>query len=163
MFKPLSTSHNVPEVSSGILTRRAEQQESLAKELLPLLRRFTLRWEQDIVLGDRRWQCENMKNLQRFAKGLLRDILKIGSTYSDSWNQVENQIQLLSTELRQLVAPELRHMHLQDLQLAVTHGGKAYDMIRGFSRNVSNCGENQSETEMKMRDRWVDDGGSIME
>jgi hypothetical protein len=44
------------------------------EELLILLRRFTVRWEQNVLLGDHRWQWENMKAMQRFAKGLSKEL-----------------------------------------------------------------------------------------
>jgi hypothetical protein len=103
------------------------------EEPLTLLRRFTVRWEQNILLGDHRWQWENMKAMQRFAKGLSKELLKFDSKYSNLWNaEVRDQIRLLSTELRQFVTPDMRHLSVQDNEVMVAHGRIAYELTRGL-------------------------------
>lgn len=87
------------------------------EDLLPLLRRFTVRWEQYVVLGDHRWQSQNMKAVQRFAKGLSKELLKFDSKYPDLWDaDVRNQIHMLSTELREFVTPDMRDLSVQEVK-----------------------------------------------
>lgn len=103
------------------------------EELLLLLGRFTVRWEQNVVLGDHRWQLENMKDMQRLTKGLSIELLKCDSKYSDLWDaEVRNQMRLLSTELRQFVRPDIRDLSVQDNGVMVAHGRMAYELTRGL-------------------------------
>ena len=55
------------------------------QELLPILRRFTVSWQQNVVLGDHRPQWGNMNAIERFAKGSSKELLKLDSKYSDLW------------------------------------------------------------------------------
>lgn len=103
------------------------------EELLTLLRRFTVRWEQNVLLGDHRWQWENMKAMQRFAKGLSKELLKFDSKYSNLWNaEVRDKIRLLSTELGQFVTPDTRRLSIRDVEIMVAHGRMAYELTRGL-------------------------------
>jgi hypothetical protein len=100
------------------------------KDLLPLLRRFTTTWEQNVVLGDHRWESENINATQRFAKGFTKELLKFNSKYSDLWDaEVRDQIHLLSNELRQFVTSDMRH---QSNGVIVAHGRTVYELTRGL-------------------------------
>jgi hypothetical protein len=121
---------------SAIVSRSKPETDELnrgepAEELLSL-RRFMVRWEQNVVLGDRRWRSENMKAMQRFAKGLSKEFLRFDSKYSDLWDEVRGQIHLLSSELRQFVTPDMRRLSVQDNEVMVAHGTMAYELTRGL-------------------------------
>jgi hypothetical protein len=91
------------------------------------------RWEQKVVLGDHRWQSENMKAMQTFAKGISKEFLRFDSKYSDLWDaEVRDQMHLLSSELRQFVTSDLRHLSVQDNEVMVAHGSSAYELTRGL-------------------------------
>lgn len=92
-----------------------------------------VRSERNGVLGDHRWQSENMKAMQRFAKGLSKEFLRFGSKYSDLWDgEVRDQIHLLSSELHQFVTPDMRHLSVQDNEVMVAHGRMAYELTRAL-------------------------------
>jgi hypothetical protein len=115
------------------LSQRLNRSDSM-EGLLTLLRRFTVRWEQNVLLGDHRWQWENMKAMQRFAKGLSKELLKFDTKYSNLWNaEVRDQIRLLSTELGQFVTPDTRRLSVQDIEVMVAHGRMAYELTRGLT------------------------------
>ncbi len=99
------------------------------EELLTLPRRFTVRWEQNVLLGDHRWRWENMKAMQRFAKALSKELLKFNSKYSNLWNaEVRDRIRLLSTELGQFVTPDTRRLSIRDIEIMVAHGRMACEL-----------------------------------
>jgi hypothetical protein len=92
-----------------------------------------VRWEQNVVLGDHRWQSENMKTMQRFANGLSKEFLRFSSKYSDLWDaEVKDQIHLLSSELHQFVTPDMRHLSVQDNEVMVARGRMAYELTRAL-------------------------------
>jgi len=92
-----------------------------------------MRWEQNVVLGDRRWQWENMKSTQRFAKELSRELLGSHSRHSDIADvDIRNQLHLLSTELGEFVKPDKRGLTIQDNQAIVAHGRTAYELTKGL-------------------------------
>jgi len=96
---------------------------------MPLLRRFKINWEQNVVLGDHRWQGESMKAMQRFAKGLSREFLEFDSRYSALYDaEVRDQMRLLSSELHQFVTPDMRHLSVEDLEVMAAHGKMTYEM-----------------------------------
>jgi len=107
---------------------RAEHTGSdFLEELLPLLRRFTATWEQNVVLGDHRWQSENMIAMQRFAKGLSTELLELDSQYSGVWDAyVRGRMHQLSTELREFVTSDM------DNEVMVAHGKAAYELTAGL-------------------------------
>jgi hypothetical protein len=118
------------------LTQRLNQSDSI-EELLPLLRRFKAQWEQYVVLGDHRWQEENMKAMQRFAKGLSKELLNLNSKNCDLWDaEVRNQARLLSGELYEFVKPDMRRLSVQDIEVMVAHGRVAYEMTRQLISNL---------------------------
>ena len=122
-----------PRQTANGLSQRLNQSDFM-EELLPLLSRFTAIWEQNVVLGDHRWERENMKATQRFAKGLLREPLEFDSRYSDSSDaEIRNRVHLLSTELRQFFTPDIRGLSIQDREVMVAHGKVAYEMTGGLS------------------------------
>lgn len=93
--------YSLQQTANG-LGQQLNQIDSM-EELLPLLRRFTVRWEQNVVLGDNRWQSENIREMQRYAKGLSKELLKFDSEYSELWSaEVRNQMHIFSTELRRV-------------------------------------------------------------
>jgi hypothetical protein len=95
--------------------------------------RFMVRWEQNVVLGDRRWQLENMKTMQRFARGLSKEFLRSDPKNWDLWDaEIRGQMHLFSSELRQFVTPDMRHLSVQDNEVMVAHGRKAYELTRGL-------------------------------
>ena len=103
------------------------------KELLPLLRRFTVSWEQNVILGDPRWQSENMKAMQRSAKGLSKELLKLEPEYSEHANaEIRDGIHLICTELRDFVMPDMRRLSVQGIEVMVAHGRMAFDNARGL-------------------------------
>ncbi|MGA8905493.1 MAG: hypothetical protein WB661_10865 [Candidatus Bathyarchaeia archaeon] len=113
---------------------RAEQTGSdFLEELLPLLRRFTATWEQNVVLGDHRWQSQNMKAMQRFAKGLSTELLELDSQYSGVWAAyVRGRMHQLSAELREFVTPDMRDLSAQDHEVIIAHGKAAYELTAGL-------------------------------
>jgi hypothetical protein len=125
-----------PQWTVNGLTQRLNQSDSI-EELLPLLRRFKAQWEQYVVLGDHRWQEENMKAMQRFAKGLSKELLNLNSKNCDLWDaEVRNQARLLSGELYEFVKPDMRRLSVQDIEVMVAHGRVAYEMTRQLISNL---------------------------
>ena len=123
---------------------------------MTLLRRFTVRWEQNVLLGDHRWQWENMKAMQRFAKGLSKELLKFDSKYSNLWNaEVRDQIRLLSTELGQFVTPDMRRLSIRDTEIMVAHGRMAYELTRGLISYL------ERETDRKSVQRTIANGSPV--
>lgn len=103
------------------------------EELLTLLRYFTVRWEQNVLLGDHRWQWENMKAMQGFAKDLSQKLLEIESKNANLWNaEARDKIRLLSTELGQFVIPDTRRLSIRDIEIMVAHGRMAYELAIGL-------------------------------
>ena len=103
------------------------------EELLALLKRFMITWEQNVVLGDHRWQSENMRAMRRFAKGLSKAFSRFDLNYSDLWDaEVRQQMHVLSSELVQFVTPNIRLLSVQDNEAMVAHGRMAYELTRGL-------------------------------
>lgn len=121
-----------PQQNANGLGQQPDQSDSKA-ELLPLLRRFTVRWEQNVVLGDHRWQWGNMKTMQGFAKDLSEELLGFDSRCCDSWDaEVRNRIHLLSTELRQFVRPDMQRLSVHAIEVMAAHGRITYELTRGL-------------------------------
>jgi hypothetical protein len=101
------------------------------EELLPLLARFKVDWEQNVLLGDHRWQSENMKAMQRLARGVSKELLQFESKHSEHSNaEVGNRIRLLSTELLQFVTPDMRRLSIRGVEIIVEHGRMAYELTK---------------------------------
>lgn len=123
--------YSLQQTANG-LGQQPAQSDSM-EELLPVLRRFTVRWEQNIVLGDHRWQWENMKTMQGFAKDLSEDLLGFDSRCCESWDaEVRSKIHVLSTELRQFVRPDMRRLSVHAIEVMVAHGRITYELTRGL-------------------------------
>jgi len=78
-----------------------------------------------------------MKAMQRFAKGLSKELLNLNSKNCDLWDaEVRNQARLLSGELYEFVKPDMRRLSVQDIEVMVAHGRVAYEMTRQLISNL---------------------------
>ena len=103
------------------------------EELSSLLARFKVDWEQNVLLGDHRWERENMETMQRLAKHLSTELLEFDSKYPDlSDTEVRDRMHLLSTELRQFVKLDMQRVSIQEVEVMVAHGRTAYELTNGL-------------------------------
>jgi hypothetical protein len=126
---------------AGLLAQEKDQRQpdtvpkekaSHNNELLILLRKLLIRWQQYMELSDRPSEFSYRENMKSFAIGLSDQFLELDSTYADSWDfGLRNQVQRISNELRQFglglesPLPEL-------LEAAETHGLMAYETARAL-------------------------------
>jgi hypothetical protein len=105
-------------------------QKPSTEELSIILRNLVVEWEQNVFLGDHRWERENIMTMQNVSKKLLTDLVKLGSKQAPA-NDME-EMQPLVNELREFVIVDLRGPSVQEFEPAIAHGRKAYEMARGL-------------------------------